>query len=407
MQAIPALFEKRDIISCAETGSGKSLAFIIPLLSLIKRGNEEGLKAIVLVPTRELAIQLYKEFLLWSAGGKHEELPRVRFFRKALVPKTDVQCKKLLSMTEILITTPLKFSQTVESIDMKLQTVEFLVMDESDKLFEMGFLEQIDSILQKCTNPTLHKSMFSATMPPQIEEMIRSFMHDALKINIGIRNTTAHSVNQKLVYVGKEEGKLIALRELFKNGFIPPLLIFVQSKQRAKELFHELIYDNVNVNTIHADKSKIERDEIVKQFRLGKIWVLVCTDLMARGIDFKKVNCVINYDFPQTTISYIHRIGRTGRAGEKGEAVTFFTDEDSTVLKTIANVMNKSGCEVPEWMLRLKAPTKFEKRSFEKRPPRRRQISTDVKRNVNKKFQKHMEKMESRRQRVVAYSLRK
>jgi len=120
------------------------------------------------------------------------------------------------------------------------------------------------------------------------------------------------------------------------------MLIFVQSKQRAKELFHELVYDGLNVNVIHADKKKEERDEIIKQFRLGKIWVLVCTDLMARGIDFKNVNTVVNYDFPQSIVSYIHRIGRTGRAGKEGKAFTFFTESDAEFLRNIANLLKKS-----------------------------------------------------------------
>jgi ATP-dependent RNA helicase DDX52/ROK1 len=171
---------------------------------------------------------------------------------------------------------------------------------------------------------------------------VRTTMHDPIKVQIGIRNSTATTVEQRIQYVGKEEGKLLALRQIFSDGFEPPMLIFVQSKDRAKELFHELIFEGVNVNVIHADKKKHERDVIIKEFRLGKIWVLICTDLMSRGIDFKTVNFVINYDFPQSIVSYIHRIGRTGRAGKKGQAVTFFTDDDAEFLRNIANLMKKS-----------------------------------------------------------------
>ena len=142
--------------------------------------------------------------------------------------------------------------------------------------------------------------------------------------------------------MGKEDGKLSTLRQVIGEGFEPPMLIFVQSKERAKELFHELLYDGVNVNVIHSDKKKEERDEIIKQFRIGKIWVLICTDLMSRGIDFKTVSYVVNYDFPQSVVSYIHRIGRTGRAGKKGMALTLYTDEDCEFLRSIANLMKKS-----------------------------------------------------------------
>lgn len=147
---------------------------------------------------------------------------------------------------------------------------------------------------------------------------------------------------------------MIALRQLVQKGIKPPVLIFVQSIERAKELFHELVFDGINVEVIHSDRTKAQRDNIIDQFRVGKIWVLIATELMARGLDFKGVNLVINYDFPQTVASYIHRIGRTGRAGRQGEAVTYYTQEDLQYMKGVVNVMKESGCDVPEWMLNLK-----------------------------------------------------
>ena len=164
----------------------------------------------------------------------------------------------------------------------------------------------------------------------------------ALRIQVGIRNTTATAVEQSIMYVGREDGKLTTLRQIIREGFEPPMLIFVQSKERAKELYHELTYEGINANVIHADRKKSERDAVMKDFRLGKIWVLICTDLMSRGVDFKTVNVVVNYDFPQSVVSYIHRVGRTGRAGRKGKAITFFTDDDVEFLRNIANLMKKS-----------------------------------------------------------------
>ena len=179
-------------------------------------------------------------------------------------------------------------------------------------------------------------------------------MIDPVKIQIGIKNATASTVHQNIVYVAKEDAKLMTLRQSLKEGFEPPMLIFVQSKHRAKELNHELKYDGINVDMIHGDKKKHKRDEIMQKFRLGEIWVLICTDLMSRGIDFKTVNSVINFDFPTSLVSYIHRVGRTGRAGREGSATTYFTDSDTPFVKTIANLMHKSGHEVPEWMLQMK-----------------------------------------------------
>lgn len=191
------------------------------------------------------------------------------------------------------------------------------------------------------------KFLFSATMQPNILELVKNVMNDPIQIQIGVKNATASCVKQKIVYVGKEDAKLMTLRQELKEGFAPPMLIFVQSKHRAKELYHELLYDGLNVNVIHGDRKKEERDEIMQQFRLGDIWILICTDLMSRGIDFKTVNSVINFDFPTSLVSYIHRVGRTGRAGREGTATTYFTDEDTPFVKTIANLMQKSGQEVP------------------------------------------------------------
>lgn len=175
-----------------------------------------------------------------------------------------------------------------------------------------------------------------------------------IRISIGVANAGATTIDQKLVFVGREDGKLLAMRQLVQAGLKPPVLIFLQSKDRAKELFRELVYDGINVEVIHAERTQEQRDNIIRRFRTGDIWVLICTDLMARGVDFKGVNMVINYDFPQSAVSYIHRIGRTGRAGRRGTAVTFFTEDDVPYLRSIANVMKLSGCEVPDWMLTIK-----------------------------------------------------
>ena len=217
-------------------------------------------------------------------------------------------------------------------------------------------------------------------------------MVDPVRIQIGVKNATASTVHQNIVYVGREDAKLMTLRQSIKDGFEPPMLIFVQSKHRAKELYHELIYDGVNVNVIHGDKKKSERDEIMKKFRLGEIWVLICTDLMSRGIDFKTVNSVINFDFPTSLVSYIHRVGRTGRAGRQGIATTYFTDADTPFVKTIANLMHKSGHEVPEWMLNLKGAANKEWKQIEKKPVKRKTISTSIEKNTNKRYLKLIKK---------------
>ena len=217
-------------------------------------------------------------------------------------------------------------------------------------------------------------------------------MVDPVRIQIGVKNATASTVHQNIVYVGREDAKLMTLRQSLKDGFEPPMLIFVQSKHRAKELYHELVYDGINVDVIHGDKKKSERDDIMQKFRLGEIWVLVCTDLMSRGIDFKTVNSVLNFDFPTSLVSYIHRVGRTGRAGRSGTATTYFTDADTPFVKTIANLMQKSGQDVPQWMLNLKGADNKEWKKIEKKPVKRKTISTSIEKNTNKRHMKAIKK---------------
>jgi len=273
-------------------------------------------------------------------------------------------------------------------------------LDEVDKLFEQGkeskedsaFIAQVDAILGACTHKGLVRAFFSATVDSRIQDLADAALVDPWAISVGRRNAAAATVDQKLVFVGREEGKLLAVRQRVQEGIKPPVLIFLQSKDRAKELYKELIFDGLNIDVIHADRTQEQRDAIIRRFRRGETWVLICTDLMARGIDFKGVNLVINYDFPQSAVSYIHRIGRTGRAGKKGEAITLFTEDDMDQLRSIANVMKLSGCDVPEWMLSIKKVGKRERKKRELSAPSRKRISTvsgyDLQR-VNKRRLQH------------------
>lgn len=237
--------------------------------------------------------------------------------------------RETLKNNDLLITTPLRLVSALQNEHLKLDNVRHLVLDEADKLLELGFLDQIDEILAACSNSKLRKSLFSATIPSGVEELAKSVMKDPIRVVIGQKNAATSSIDQQLLYVGQESGKLIAIRQLIQSGFRPPVLIFVQSIERAQELFKELIYDGVNVEMIHSERTQQQRDNIVMNFRIGKIWVLISTELMSRGIDFKNVQLVINYDFPQTAASYIHRIGRTGRANQAGKAITYFTKGQS------------------------------------------------------------------------------
>ncbi|XP_072738458.1 probable ATP-dependent RNA helicase DDX52 isoform X2 [Ciconia boyciana] len=334
MQAIPVMLHGRELLASAPTGSGKTLAFCIPLLTHLKQPRNKGFRALIISPTRELASQTHRELVKLAEGTG---------FRIHMIHKAAEAAKKFGPKSskkfDILVTTPNRLiyllKQDPPAID--LTSVEWLVVDESDKLFEdgkSGFRDQLASIFLACTSHVVRRALFSATFAHDVEEWCKLNLDSVVLVSVGARNSAAETVEQELLFVGSETGKLTAMRELVKKGFAPPVLVFVQSIERAKELFHELIYEGINVDVIHADKTQQQRDNVVHSFRAGKIWVLICSALLARGIDFKGVNMVINYDLPTSAVEYIHRIGRTGRAGHTGKAVTFFTEDDKPLLRS-------------------------------------------------------------------------
>ncbi|OAE30580.1 hypothetical protein AXG93_40s1050 [Marchantia polymorpha subsp. ruderalis] len=344
-QAVPTLLARRECLACAQTGSGKTLSFILPILMNLKKHSEDGIRAVVLCPIRELATQTAREFRKMTKGSKI----RVRALTRSMCLDPNIKDLPI----DVLVSTPLRLEKLLKHKKLSLDKVEYLVMDESDKLFEMGFVKQIDTIVEACSSPRVVRALFSATLPDSVEELARTIMVDPVRITVGEKNSAASTVDQRLVYVGSEDGKFLALKQLFRESLKPPILLFVESKEKAKELHRDLAIDGVSVDSIHAGRSQYQRDAAVEKFREGKTWILIATDLMARGMDFKGVNCVINYDFPKTIATYIHRIGRTGRAGRRGEAITFHTEKDRTLLRSIANVIKSSGGEVPNWMINL------------------------------------------------------
>ncbi|ETE64413.1 putative ATP-dependent RNA helicase DDX52, partial [Ophiophagus hannah] len=327
MQAIPIMLHGRELLACAPTGSGKTLAFSIPILTHLKQPMNKGFRALT-----------HRELLKLSEGIG---------FRIHLIHKAAETAKKFGPKSsqkfDILVTTPNRLiyllKQDPPAID--LTRVEWLVVDESDKLFEdgkTGFRDQLATIFLACSSHVVKRAMFSATFAHDVEQWCKLNLDNIISVSIGARNAAVETVDQELLFVGSETGKLLAMRDLVKKGFTPPVLVFVQSIERAKELFHELVYEGIN------------RDNVVHSFRAGKIWVLICTALLARGIDFKGVNMVINFDFPCSAVEYIHRIGRTGRAGHTGKAITFFTEDDKPLLRSIASVIQRAGCPVPDYI---------------------------------------------------------
>jgi ATP-dependent RNA helicase DDX52/ROK1 len=405
MQAIPTILNGRDVLAAAPTGSGKTAAFVIPVLSKLKGPQKAGIRGLLLAPTKELAEQLYREADRLSAGRRIKICLLKKTTASNAVTKQD---KTSFSNFDLLISTPARLLSLIREEVIDLSKIEIVVLDEADKLFELdnhgkntmrhnnadevgedavtrsSFLCQIDEIFNQISDKNVQKALFSATFGPQVQELASNILNNNISITIGNENASPTTIDQKLLFVGREDGKLLALRQLIQVGIKPPVLLFVQSKDRAKELFKELCYDGINVDVIHAERTQQQREDIIKRFRIGEIWILICTDLMARGVDFKGVKMVINYDLPLSSVSYIHRIGRTGRAGKEGTAITYFTESDMSKIRSIANVVKLSGSPVPDWMLSINKMTTKQRRQMRESAPERRNISTTSKYDINK-----------------------
>lgn len=363
-KACPVLLGGHDTIAEAQTGSGKTMAFLLPMLALLGKPSKEFARGLVVAPTRELAQQILRE-------ASHLVSKCSKEFRVKFVDNLPDNVKRV----DVAIATPLRLVQLLNEGKVSLADTRIAVFDEADRLLDLGFSSQIDDILSHCkkerdaadSSGTQTRSFqlcfFSATLPPKIIEIAKTAMINPLTISVGPMGAACSNIAQKLVFTGNEEGKLLSFKQLVINSELkPPALVFVNSKDKANQLCAELLLRGFLADSIHADKTRAERDRTIQAFREGKIWVLVTTDLLARGVDFKAVEMVINYDIPTTAVTYIHRIGRTGRANRTGEAITFFTISDKPYLRPIVNVMKNSNQPVAEFLKTL--PRREKRRGY-------------------------------------------
>eukprot|EP01126_Amoeba_proteus_P035931 TRINITY_DN3638_c0_g1_i14.p1 TRINITY_DN3638_c0_g1~~TRINITY_DN3638_c0_g1_i14.p1 ORF type:complete len:412 (+),score=81.59 TRINITY_DN3638_c0_g1_i14:1794-3029(+) len=356
-QVIPSMIERNEILCAAPTGSGKTIAYLVPLFQIMREPNKlTGPRAIIVLPTRELALQVETEAKRLSSGKDFFICLLTKVTGKTLNKKDDGG--NSVQNADLVITTPTRLLALVKGGKVDLHSVHNLVLDEADKLLDDSFLSEMDVVISACSNSKLLVCMFSATFHPSIEELAKTVMKAPLRISVGTENTTVETVKQKLTYCGDERGKVIAIQDRLRSGIKPPVLIFVQTKERANALYKELMYDNINVDVISADRTPEERETTVMRFKQGKVWFLIATDLVARGLDFEGINLVLNYDMPASPNDYIHRVGRTGRMGREGTAETFYTDEDVPFLRSIVNVLKNSGQPVPSWLANFQATSR-------------------------------------------------
>src|SRR6267154_1123365 len=320
LRAIPLILAGRDVIGSAQTGTGKTAAFALPVLSKLDK-HQPSPRVLVLEPTRELAAQVETAIRDYA---RFTDLKVTVVFGGVGYGK---QNDELKAGADIVVATPGRLLDHLEQGTLKLDKVEFLVLDEADRMLDMGFLPDVRRLVEKCPRKR-HSALFSATVPPQIETLIQWALHSPETIEIGARRTPAETVKH-VIYPVSDTQKTDLLLELLERVNYESVIIFCRTKHGADRVSHLLKRNNHAVAVLHSNRTQREREQALRGFREGKFEVLVATDIAARGLDIADVSHVINYDVPQHPEDYIHRIGRTGRMEATGDAFTLMVAEDS------------------------------------------------------------------------------
>lgn len=339
-QAIPVVLQGRDVMGAAQTGTGKTAAFSLPLLQrMLKHENastspaRHPVRALVLLPTRELADQVAEQIRLYA---KYTQLrSTVVFGGMDMKPQT----AELKKGVEILVATPGRLLDHIEAKNCVLNQVEYVVLDEADRMLDIGFLPDLQRILSYLPKQRT-TLLFSATFSPEIKRLAASYLHDPVTIEVARSNATASTIEQRFYRV-EEDDKRQALKQLVREHGVKQAFVFVNSKLGCARLARALERDGLNTAALHGDKSQEERLKALEAFKKGEVELLVCTDVAARGLDIKDVPAVFNVDIPFSAEDYVHRIGRTGRAGASGLAISFVSGKDTKLLSDIEKLIGK------------------------------------------------------------------
>jgi ATP-dependent RNA helicase RhlE len=333
LRAIPLLLAGRDVIGSAQTGTGKTAAFGLPILSKLDRHQPQGPRALVLEPTRELASQVetalrdYARFMDIKITVVYGGVGYGR------------QTTELKAGTDIVVATPGRLLDHLQQGTVHLDKVQFLVLDEADRMLDMGFLPDVRKLVERCPRQR-RTALFSATIPPQIETLIQWAMQNPETVEIGARRTPAETVKH-VIYPVSDLQKTDLLLELLKRVNYDSVIVFCRTKHGADRIAGTLKRNNHAVAVLHSNRTQREREQALQGFRDGRFEVLVATDIAARGLDIADVSHVVNYDVPQHPEDYIHRIGRTGRAEAAGDAFTIMTAEDAPHVFAIERFISK------------------------------------------------------------------
>ncbi|MDH5379468.1 MAG: DEAD/DEAH box helicase [Cyclobacteriaceae bacterium] len=339
-QAIPVLLEGKDLLGCAQTGTGKTAAFAIPILQNMLKGynsrDKKKIRALVVTPTRELAIQIADSFTNY---GRFTGLKNTVIFGGV---KQGSQTKELAKGVDILVATPGRLLDLINQGFINLRDVEYSVLDEADQMLDMGFIHDIKKIIAKL--PYKRQSLFfSATMPPDIVQLSQKILGDPVKISVSPKQATAERIEQEIYFVAKKDKPALLYHILDETNYFS-VLAFTRTKHGADKVTHFLHKKGIKAEAIHGNKSQNARQRALKNFKDGSTHVLVATDIAARGIDVDDLALVVNYDLPNVPETYVHRIGRTGRASASGKAISFCDGEERAFLKDIQKLIKQ---EVP------------------------------------------------------------
>ena len=335
-KAIPIVLERRDLLGCAQTGTGKTAAFAIPILQILdaERHEDRGsknIKCLILTPTRELAIQIGESF---HAYGKHTGLKHTVIFGGV---SQHAQTQILGHGVDILIATPGRLLDLIGQKYVHLNHVKIFVLDEADRMLDMGFIHDVKKVIEKL--PKKKQTLFfSATMPPEIQKLANSILVNPEQVAVTPVSSTVEMIDQSLYYVSKSDKKNLLLH-LLKGKEIVSALIFARTKHGADKICKDLIKAGIKAQAIHGNKSQNARQIALNNFKGGQTRCLVATDIAARGIDIDDLTHVINYELPNIPETYVHRIGRTGRAGASGIAISFCDSEEKPYLKDIQKLI--------------------------------------------------------------------
>ncbi len=388
-QAIPAILDNKDLIACAQTGTGKTAAFILPVLNtLLKEKKEQQTKVLIIVPTRELAIQIDQQIQGFSYFTNAES---IAIYGGGTGSEWDQQKRALTSGTDIIVATPGKLISHLNMGYVKFDHIKYLILDEADRMLDMGFHEDIQKIITYLPKKR-QTLMFSATMPFKIKQLAKKTLTDPVEITIGL-SKPAEGVLQG-AYLTYENQKTPLINSLIiDKPEVKSILIFSSTKKKVNDIRRGLRNKHYRVEGISSDLEQKQREEVLRAFRSKRIRVLVATDVLSRGIDIKDIDIVINYDVPGDAEDYVHRVGRTARAASSGLAITLINEDDMykfhRIEELIGNEVMKLALpgelgEGPKWSLSNGRRTSFHKKSYpakRRKPGHRKSGGNNRKRN--------------------------